>query len=890
MRVQNTEYNPYIKARKNEEINQKQDKTLYTTVPQKQTDSYSFTTKSSIQNTNNNQSNLSNEFKEIKEQQGLIGKAWDGIKNFFGSKSGSNSVEETIKKYENGEISEEEARDALEKYKAGQDTCVDVVADMASGILAVGAFALAVPTGGASLAVGLTMATAVGAGVKVGIKAGDALANGKEYSGKDLLYDTATGGLNGLLAPITNGLGNTVTKTIGQKFGLKIIQEGAEEVAEQAVKQGFKQAAKSAILNQTLDVAGGTIGKRAVALGAGMALDGAMSGASDNMLRAALNGENVLKAGAEGFVGGLIMAPLIGGGFRVAGKAGNALNNKITMSKILPDGLSTKFKQGSVGDCALLSTIDGMMNNPQTAAKIKKSITKSIGGDYNVKIGDQVVRVAKSSLSDDMLSDKTGIRIFEQAYKQLTGNIDGGFAEVVAKQFGLNPVHIANDSITDELLDTLAKNQGDTVLSFGALVDEAGSITNTGGQRHYFTIKGIDADSKMVTLTSPIDTSKTIKLSYDEVKNMGISIDGGSVKDINLPNSTRNNSDIAFKGIERTRSDNETKKIIELLREIDSLKDLDESNIIKLIDDLDDGKVGAYNLVSPEKFQRIKNKALISSFKMQTVEVGGREIYLTPQQLKLYQKKMGEKLTPQNITKGYCGQVIMSDAMFIEATAVNLGLDISGKSTDEIFEEIGLMILDGKDIFPGITIQNKDEIADVFFGRFKHTDSIESVGEMGGDKAVHEINKALMGLFESDPTFQKNWIEYCATSPKFKQLSAIADTYKLQLREILGKEMSNKKAEALISQQIENEDHIIFRALQRDAIIDTDELQMVDWGDVECQSFIEILARKLLNHDTSEDFVGGILTRYGNKFDTITYKFQNWNWETDGIYIPQYAS
>ena len=36
---------------------------------------------------------------------------------------------------------------------------------------------------------------------------------------------------------------------------------------------------------------------------------------------------------------------------------------------------------------------------------MEKSITKTIGGDYNVKIGDQVVRVSKASLSDEMLSD-----------------------------------------------------------------------------------------------------------------------------------------------------------------------------------------------------------------------------------------------------------------------------------------------------------------------------------------------------------------------------------------------------------------------------------------------------------------------------------------------------
>ena len=490
-------------------------------------------------------SELRKEFDEVKSQQGGIGKAWDFVKNVFGSKSGSNKVEQLIKQAEKGEISQEEAKQAIENYKEGQKTCVDVVADMASGILAVGAFALAVPTGGASLAVGLGMATAVGAGVKTGIKVWDAKATGKEYNGKDLLYDVATGGINGLLAPVTNGLGNTVTKTIGQKLGLKIVKEGAEEVAEQAVKQGFKQAAKSAVLNQTLDVAGGTVGKRAVALGAGMALDGALGGASDNMVRAALNGDNIIKAGVEGAIGGMIMAPVIGGGFRVAGKAGKALNNKITTSIVLPDGLKTKFAQGKIGDCALLSTIDGMMNNPQTAKNIKKSITKTIGGDYNVKIGDQVVRVAKSSLSDEMLSDTTGIRVFEQAYKQLVDDIDGGFAEVVAKQFGLNPVHIAKESITDELLDKLAKNQGDTVLSFGALVDEVGQISEA-GQRHYFTIKNIDPETKMVTLTIPVDTSVEIPMSYEKIKTMGLSIDGGTTKPMDLPNTQRTNYDRKF--------------------------------------------------------------------------------------------------------------------------------------------------------------------------------------------------------------------------------------------------------------------------------------------------------------------------------------------------------
>ena len=562
------------------------------------------------------------------------------------------------------------------------------------------------------------------------------------------------------------------------------------------------------------------------------------------------------------------MAPLIGGGFRAAGKAGRALNNKITMSKILPDGMSTKFKQGNVGDCALLSTIDGMMNNPATAKNFKKSITKTIAGDYNVRIGDQVVRVSKASLSDEMLSDKTGIRIFEQAYKQLSGNIDGGFADVVAKQFGLNPVHIANESITDELLDNLSKHQGDTVLSFGTLVDEAGSITNAGGQRHYFTIKNIDADSKMVTITSPVDTSKTIELSYDEVKALGISIDGGTIKELDLPNSTRNIDDEVFKGIATKRSEAETKQISQLLLELDAVKQqgYDETTIHQLIEMLDNGY--ADHLVSEIDYIRIRNKAFSNVFSDQTIQIGGRDLYLTPNQREIYENLMTRRITPDNINQGYCAQVIMSDAMFIEATAINLGIDIKGKNTQEIFEELSERFIDGEDIFPGI--ENTEAFCDVFFGRSSLTDSIKEIDGVSGDKAVHQMNELLMSRFEGDKNFQENWIRYCSESDKFKQLSAVADTYKQELRAILeANGVPKNKIEQIISENLVNEDHIIFRAMQRDTFIDLNS-PTASWSSGEkLTSFTEVLAEKLLKKDYSEEFMGAILKRYNNKFDTI---------------------
>lgn len=488
---------------------------------------------------------LYDELEQTKEEQGIIGKIWDGLKNITGLGAGSNKAQSAIEQYENGEISYEEALQKVENYKEGQETCVDVVGDMVSGIVAVGAFALAVPTGGASLVAGLGMAAAAGAGTKIAVKATDAVMGGREYTGKDLLYDATTGSINGLFAPVTNGVGACVTKTVGKKLGLTVVKEGTEEVIEQTVKQGIK----SVITQQGVDVIGGTFAKRAAATAAGMAVDGAIGGSTDNMVRAALGGEDlagILQAGVEGAAGGLIMSPVIGGGFKVAGKAGKALNNKITTKSLFKEGMNTTFKQGQTGDCALLSFLNGAMNNSDTQDTIKKSITKSIGGDYHVRIGKQTIDIPKSALTDEMLSDTSGIKIFEAAYKKAGGSIDGEFADNVAKYFGFSPVHITSDSITDETLDKIAKENG-AILSLGAKVDSDGNIAKEGAN-HYFSIQSVDPDTKTVKVINPYDTSKTIELSYEDVKKFALSIDGGTKGETNLPNALRSADDISFAG------------------------------------------------------------------------------------------------------------------------------------------------------------------------------------------------------------------------------------------------------------------------------------------------------------------------------------------------------
>lgn len=267
---------------------------------------------------------LLDELELVKSQQGLVGKLWDGFKNLTNIGAGSKKVEIAIKQLQNGEINKSEAKEKLELYKDGQKTCLDVVADMFSSIFAIGIFAATVPTGALGLGFGLCLSTLSAGTIKVGLKGIDSKLNDREYSAKNAIYDVVTGGINGLFAPVTNGLGSSLTKTIGCKLGL--------EIGGDIVGQGAKTTLKNLIVNQSIDVTGGNIAKRAAALGAGMALDGALGGSADNTTRAILEGKDakdVAKSSLSGFLGGLIFSPIIGAGFRVASKLGQGAGKKI---------------------------------------------------------------------------------------------------------------------------------------------------------------------------------------------------------------------------------------------------------------------------------------------------------------------------------------------------------------------------------------------------------------------------------------------------------------------------------------------------------------------------------------------------------------------------------
>lgn len=333
--------------------------------------------------------NVTAKLQKAEKENGFIGKTWSRFKNLTGIGDSSDKVREqqaqekkllaqfnsnpqnrakifeqlTGQKYTNENLEKFikgkiklKSEIALQGYKEGQEMAIDVGADIVSGIAAVGIYSAAVAaapfTGGASIAVGVAAAGVSGAAIKTGLKAADAATGGRKYTLKDAKHDAATGAFSGVIAPITGGMGGAVGKTVATKLGIQAVKtvgkEVAEEVVETGVKQGLKQGIKTALTNPTgYEYLGGNIAKRGVAMAAEMASDGAVGGAVDNAFRTTLDGgsiSDVAQAAGEGFVGGAIMSPIIGGGFKAVGKAGHKLGSKVKgENDVVADAVETSL-------------------------------------------------------------------------------------------------------------------------------------------------------------------------------------------------------------------------------------------------------------------------------------------------------------------------------------------------------------------------------------------------------------------------------------------------------------------------------------------------------------------------------------------------------------------
>ena len=347
-----------------------------------------------------------------KEKNGFIGKAWSFLKNtklldwctdstndikkareeelnllqtgnvsqIFKNMTGVEYTKENVEKFLNGEI-KTKSEQALDAYAEGQEMAVDVAGDLVSGIAAVGIYTAAIVaspfTGGASIALGVGLATVSGGLIKSGVKAFDSVTGGREYD--TFSKDFATGSFSGLLAPVTAGLGGAVGKFVAKTFGVQAVKTIGKETVTQT---GLKAFAKSALLNPAgYEYKGGTMIARAVSQGTEMATDGALGGGVDNAFRAGIEGEDIGEGFISGLIGGAAMAPVIGGGFKAAGKMGNKFGNLfhsknveidlVNSSAIVPESAENVVDNNNK---LLLSNTETVKDKPQLSANDTKDL------------------------------------------------------------------------------------------------------------------------------------------------------------------------------------------------------------------------------------------------------------------------------------------------------------------------------------------------------------------------------------------------------------------------------------------------------------------------------------------------------------------------------------
>ena len=457
---------------------------------------------------------LQSDFNKTKNEKGWISGLWDGFKNLTGIGAGSNKTQEQIdkmknaisdfkngkidftqayknitdneltdeelQKYTNGEV-KPKALESVEKYSEGQKMSADIVGDIVSGIAAVGA-----------VAAGIGIGAAVGAGVKTAVKASDCIGNDKEYSLKDAGYDAITGSINGALAPVTNALGGAAGTATMKALGMEALETSVKSAAITGGKEVIEEGAE-AVIKQ----GGKQIAKRAVASTVDMAVDGSLSGAADGFSRALAEGrtEDLLSDSASGFVGGLIASPIIGGGFKIAGKAGSKLG-KIVSSNT-SDSL-TKEISSETSD-SISKNFSEELNTP---AKPAKTITGSFDDikatDFNNDVSsldgglkpEGNLSIDSASSADDLNTTKLNNDV---------SSLDSG---------------LSKDTVPDNITETTAEKPADAALPENDL--ELQTQTDKVIKTPEETLKSIENSSYLCDLYDSNEKSKFLSMLTDD--------------------------------------------------------------------------------------------------------------------------------------------------------------------------------------------------------------------------------------------------------------------------------------------------------------------------------------------------------------------------------------
>ena len=178
--------------------------------------------------------NLQNTLNNAKNEQGIIGKAWDGIKGLTGIGLSEKKCQKYINNVQNGTMSYDEAFSKISKYSGKQKSGVNLITGISTGAITAAALGFAPLTGGASI----LAAAGIGAATKAGLKTVDRATNNIQndaFNIKQIAKDGLSGALDGAVSSATIGIGKEAVLSA--------------TTAKEAMKQGAIAGAKGGAIS-----------------------------------------------------------------------------------------------------------------------------------------------------------------------------------------------------------------------------------------------------------------------------------------------------------------------------------------------------------------------------------------------------------------------------------------------------------------------------------------------------------------------------------------------------------------------------------------------------------------------------------------------------------------
>lgn len=166
---------------------------------------------------------LEDKLKQVQDEQGFLGKSWNGFKEITGLGVSNSDCEKLLDKYNNGEISFEEAVQYIEDFKSKQETMSELGANILTGIGAIAFATTALAAGPIGWIAAIAKGAPIGAALKAGIKTLDRASNnveGDTLDAKQITKDAISGALTGTTSAVSSGVGAGIK---AGKIGLSIL-------------------------------------------------------------------------------------------------------------------------------------------------------------------------------------------------------------------------------------------------------------------------------------------------------------------------------------------------------------------------------------------------------------------------------------------------------------------------------------------------------------------------------------------------------------------------------------------------------------------------------------------------------------------------------------------